>query len=199
MARLLSDKELIIATHNNGKFEEITALLQPYKISTISAKDFGLPEPIEDGDTFIANAEIKARAASIRSGKPALSDDSGLVIPALGGAPGIHSARWAGPEKNFSIAMEKIEKQMKNQDPQAYFVCALALIWPDGHIEAFEGKIMGSLVWPPRGDRGFGYDPIFLPKGYDITFGEFEPTAKHKISHRAEAFRQLTTACLIER
>ena len=196
MARQFSEPQLVIATHNIGKFREISKLLEPFKIELLSASGLGLREPEEDGDTFIANAEIKARAAVESSGKPALSDDSGLVVPALGGAPGIRSARLAGPSKDFSIAMEKINTDLGAEDPLAYFVAALALAWPDGHIEIVQGTVSGSLVWPPRGKKGFGYDPMFMPDGYDITFGEFEPNDKHQISHRADAFKQLTARCL---
>ena len=156
-------------------------------------------EPIEDGDTFIANAEIKARAAVMAAGKPALSDDSGLVVPALNGSPGVHSARWAGPSKNFNTAMERVHKELGDNERRAIFVAALVLAWPDGHIEAFQGTVDGSLVWPPRGEKGFGYDAMFLPDGYDITFGEFEPDSKHNISHRAKAFKKLTAACLTKK
>ena len=196
MARLFREPQLVIATHNDGKFKEIAELLNPFGIEALSATALGLPEPAEDGNTFIANAEIKARAAVSGIGKPALSDDSGLVVPALDGAPGIHSARWAGSGKNFTTAMKRINQELGSKDRSAYFVAALALAWPDGHLEVFQGTINGALVWPPRGENGFGYDPMFLPEGYEITFGEFEPSAKHPISHRAEAFRQLTEQCL---
>ena len=195
MARLFNEPELIIATHNPGKLREITQLFEPFGVQALSAGELGLPEPMEDGLTFIANAEVKARAAVEGSDKPAISDDSGLVVPALGGDPGIYSARWAGPSKNFNVAMKRVQDAMGNKDRSAYFVTALALAWPDGHIEIFEGTVHGTLVWPPRGDLGFGYDPMFQPNGYNITFGEFEPSAKHTISHRADAFNQLVAAC----
>ena len=195
MARLFNEPELIIATHNPGKLREIAQLFEPFGVQVLSAGELGLPEPMEDGLTFIANAEVKARAAVEDSGKPAVSDDSGLVVPALGGDPGIYSARWAGPGKNFNVAMKRVQNELGNKDRGAYFVAALALAWPDGHIEMFEGTVHGTLVWPPRGDLGFGYDPMFQPNGYNITFGEFEPSAKHAISHRADAFNQLVTAC----
>ena len=195
MARLFNASELIIATHNPGKLREIAQLFEPFGVQALSAGELGLPEPMEDGLTFIANAEVKARAAVEGSDKPAVSDDSGLVVPALGGDPGIYSARWAGPGKNFNVAMKRVQDELGNKDRGAYFVAALALAWPDGHIEMFEGTVHGTLVWPPRGDLGFGYDPIFQPNGYDITFGEFEPSAKHAISHRADAFNQLVAAC----
>ena len=195
MARLFNEPELIIATHNPGKLREIAQLFEPFGVQVLSAGELGLPEPMEDGLTFIANAEVKARAAVEGSDKPAVSDDSGLVVPALGGDPGIYSARWAGPGKNFNVAMKRVQNELGNKDRGAYFVAALALAWPDGHIEMFEGTVHGTLVWPPRGDLGFGYDPMFQPNGYDITFGEFEPSAKHAISHRADAFNQLVAAC----
>ncbi len=195
MARLFNEPELIIATHNPGKLREIAQLFEPFGVQALSAGELGLPEPMEDGLTFIANAEVKARAAVEGSDKPAVSDDSGLVVPALGGDPGIYSARWAGPGKNFNVAMKRVQNELGNKDRSAYFVAALALAWPDGHIEMFEGTVHGTLVWPPRGDLGFGYDPMFQPNGYDITFGEFEPSAKHAISHRADAFNQLVAAC----
>ncbi|MDG2203887.1 MAG: RdgB/HAM1 family non-canonical purine NTP pyrophosphatase [Alphaproteobacteria bacterium] len=195
MARLFNEPELIIATHNPGKLREIAQLFEPFGVQALSAGELGLPEPMEDGLTFIANAEVKARAAVEGSDKPAVSDDSGLVVPALGGDPGIYSARWAGPGKNFNVAMKRVQDELGNKDRRAYFVAALALAWPDGHIEMFEGTVHGTLVWPPRGDLGFGYDPMFQPNGYDITFGEFEPSAKHAISHRADAFNQLVAAC----
>jgi len=195
VARLFNEPELIIATHNPGKLREIAQLFEPFGVQVLSAGELGLPEPMEDGLTFIANAEVKARAAVEGSDKPAVSDDSGLVVPALGGDPGIYSARWAGPGKNFNVAMKRVQDELGNKDRGAYFVAALALAWPDGHIEMFEGTVHGTLVWPPRGDLGFGYDPMFQPNGYDITFGEFEPSAKHAISHRADAFNQLVAAC----
>jgi len=195
MARLFNEPELIIATHNPGKLREIAQLFEPFSVQVQSVGELGLPEPMEDGLTFIANAEVKARAAAEGSDRPAVSDDSGLVVPALGGDPGIYSARWAGPGKNFNVAMKRVQDELGNKDRRAYFVAALALAWPDGHIEIFEGTVHGTLVWPPRGDLGFGYDPMFQPNGYDITFGEFEPSAKHAISHRADAFNQLVAAC----
>jgi XTP/dITP diphosphohydrolase len=155
-----------------------------------------LPEPEETGTTFLENAELKARAAALAARLPALADDSGLVVPALGGAPGVYSARWAGPEKDFRVAMERVQRELGGSpDRRACFICALAMAWPDGHVESFEGRVDGTLVWPPRGSRGFGYDPMFLPEGGTLTFGEMEPEAKHKISHRARAFAQLTARC----
>jgi XTP/dITP diphosphohydrolase len=162
----------------------------------LAAGDLGLPEPEETGRTFTANAVLKARAAAEAGGHPALADDSGLEVAALEGAPGILSARWAGPDKNFARAMERIAQELgAGRDRRANFTCALALAWPDGHVECFEGRVFGDIVWPPRGDRGFGYDPIFQPDGHAITFAEMDPDAKHAISHRAEAFRRLVAAC----
>ena len=195
MARLFNEPELIIATHNPGKLREIAALLTPFGMQVLSAGDLGLPEPMEDGLTFAANAKIKARAAVEGSDKPALADDSGLVVPALDGKPGIYSARWAGQGKDFNVAMKRIQNELGNKSRRAYFVAALALAWPDGHMEVFEGEVHGTLVWPPRGRLGFGYDSMFQPDGFNITYGEFEPSAKHAISHRAKAFDQLVAAC----
>jgi XTP/dITP diphosphohydrolase len=196
MARHFDGKKLVIASHNLGKVREIGELLSPFGVETISAGDLGLPEPIEDGSTFIANAEIKALASAKASGLPALADDSGLEVAALNGEPGIYSARWAGPSKDFAIAMEKISALLtEDADRSANFTCALTLAWPDGHCESFEGKVFGDLVWPMRGEKGFGYDPIFVPKGHTATFAEMEPSDKHAMSHRAKAFNQLIDAC----
>ncbi|WP_299435943.1 RdgB/HAM1 family non-canonical purine NTP pyrophosphatase [uncultured Rhodospira sp.] len=188
---------LVVASHNPGKVREIAALLAPFGLGrVVSAKELGLPEPEETGKTFLANAVLKALAATQASGQPALADDSGLEVHALEGAPGILSARWAGPDKNFARAMERVAHELGGgRDRRANFTCALALAWPDGHVETFEGRVFGDIIWPPRGDRGFGYDPIFLPDGHDLTFGEMEPDDKHAISHRAEAFRKLVAAC----
>lgn len=197
MPRRLEARRLIVASHNPGKVVEIRALLEPYAIDAISAADLGLAEPEETGDSFIANAELKARAAAKAAGEPALADDSGLVVPALNGAPGIYSARWAGPDKDFSVAMDRIKRELGTQGaPAAHFVCALTLGWPDGHCESFEGRVHGHLTFPPRGDRGFGYDPIFVPNDAAMTFGEMDPAEKDRISHRADAFRQVVVACL---
>jgi XTP/dITP diphosphohydrolase len=190
---------LVIASHNRGKVREIAELLAPFGADVVSAGDLGLDEPEETGLTFVANAELKARAAATASGLPALSDDSGLVVPALGGAPGIHSARWGGEGRDFGLAMRKVEEALAGKsDRRAHFVCALSLCWPDGTCDTFEGTVHGTLVWPPRGERGFGYDPIFVPEGHAVTFGEMDPAAKHAISHRADAFRKLITACFAE-
>ncbi len=183
---------LVLASHNPGKLREIAELLAPYGTDVTSAGALGLPEPEETGETFAENALIKARASAEGSGLPALADDSGLCVVALAGDPGVRSARWAGPEKDFALAMRKVEEALGSAgDRRAYFVCALALAWPDGQEQVFEGRVDGTLVFPPRGSRGFGYDPIFLPEGEDLTFGEMEPAAKHAMSHRARAFALL--------
>lgn len=188
---------LVIASHNAGKIREIADLVAPFGVDAVAAGELGLAEPEETGTSFAANAALKARAASEGAGLPALADDSGLVVPALGGAPGLLSSRWAGPERDFARAMARVEEDLAGSgDRSAYFVCALALAWPDGHCEAFEGRIDGQLVWPPRGDRGFGYDPIFVANGETMTFGEMEPARKHAMSHRARAFAKMVAACL---
>lgn len=196
MPRRFAGGELIVASHNQGKVREIRELLAPFKVTVRSAAELDLPEPDESGDTFIANAELKARAAATAAGRAALSDDSGLAVEALNAAPGIFSARWAGPSKDFSLAMQRIEQELGiSRNRRAKFVCALSLAWPDGHCETFQGEVRGTLTFPPRGSNGFGYDPIFIADGHDITFGEMDPAAKHAISHRADAFRQLVAAC----
>jgi XTP/dITP diphosphohydrolase len=195
-ARPFCEKRLVVATHNGGKRAEIEDLLRPFHVEVVSAGELELPEPEETGDSFEANASLKARAAAAASGLPALADDSGLVVPALGGEPGIFSARWAGPTRDFSVAMRTLEARLRGKsDRRAYFVAALALAWPDGHAEVFRGEAHGVLIWPPRGDKGFGYDPMFQPDGDCRTFGEIEPEEKHRISHRADAFRKLVAAC----
>ncbi len=192
MGRALSNGRLVIASHNPGKLREIAELLRPHGIEPVPARDFGLSEPEENGRSFAENAAIKALSAALGAGLPALADDSGLVVPALGGSPGIQSARWAGPDKSFERAMERVERALSgNDDRSAHFVCALCLAWPDGHHETFEGRIDGRLVWPPRGRQGFGYDPIFEPEGHGLTFGEMDPARKHAMSHRARAFAKL--------
>ena len=183
--------QLVIASHNPGKVEEIAALLAPFAGEGIAAGSLGIPEPEETGDSFEANAALKARAAAAASELPSLADDSGLVVPALSGAPGIYSARWAGPAKDFWVAMERVHRELGDKDRNASFVAVLALAWPDGPTELFRGEVEGSLTWPPRGDRGFGYDPIFIPQGAALTFGEIDPVEKHRISHRARAFAKL--------
>ena len=196
MARRLAAARLIVASHNAGKVREIAALLEPRGIEAVGAAALGLAEPEETGETFIANAALKARAATDASGEPALADDSGLAVPALDGAPGIYSARWAGPAKDFRVAMDRIEAELAacgqgTTGAAAYFVCALALAWPDGHCETVEGRVDGTLAFPPRGGHGFGYDPIFVPDGHARTFGEMPAAEKQPLTHRARAFEQL--------
>jgi XTP/dITP diphosphohydrolase len=193
--RIGAGERLVVASHNSGKIVEIKALLAPFGIATIGAAALGLPEPEETGATFEENAALKARAASEASGLIALADDSGLVVPALGGAPGIYSARWAGPGKDFGVAMERVRRELGDGDRRAHFVAVLATAWPDGEIQCFRGEVHGRLVWPPRGERGFGYDPMFVPDGYEMTFGEIDPDEKHRISHRARAFEKLVKEC----
>ncbi len=192
MPRRFAGGRLVLATHNPGKLTELQALLPG--IDLVSAGALGLPEPIEDAPGFVGNAQIKARAATA-SGLPALSDDSGFCVAALGGAPGVHSARWAGPDKDFGPAMARVRAEMTGDDDRAWFMCALCLAWPDGHTETFLGRVDGTLVWPPRGALGFGYDPMFVPRGGRETFGEMDPAHKHAISHRARAMAQLIPAC----
>jgi XTP/dITP diphosphohydrolase len=199
---------LVIATHNAGKLTEMRELLAPYGVVSIPASELGLPEPEETGVTFVANAELKARAAAGRANIPALADDSGLCVEALGGAPGISSARWAGPSRDFGAAMSKVEHALRTAKARppfkAHFACALALAFPSGEMHSFEGKVFGELVFPPRGSLGFGYDPIFLPEGYTRTFGEMTGQEKHGLptdgspglSHRARAFQIFVQACL---
>lgn len=216
MMRRLGPGRVVIASHNRGKLVEIAELLGPYGIEPVSAVDLDLPEPEEIGTTFVDNAQLKARAAADLSGLPAIADDSGLCVDALGGRPGIHSARWAERsvelvpeadpgeakvERDFDYAMQRVHDEMLAGDPEpsrdARFICALAVCWPeDGQCEIFEGRVDGTLVWPPRGDRGFGYDPMFQPIGYEETFGEMDPSAKHAMSHRADAFGKLVAALL---
>ncbi|HLN09849.1 MAG TPA: non-canonical purine NTP pyrophosphatase [Xanthobacteraceae bacterium] len=200
---------LVIATHNPGKLIEMRGLLIPYQVEAVSAHDLALPEPKETGTTFAENARLKAVAAAQASGLPSLADDSGLEVAALGGAPGIYSARWAGPRRDFNLAMEKVERALGElgasspADRRARFVSALCVAWPDGHLVAFAAAVDGTLIWPPRGLQGFGYDPMFRPDGYDITFGEMTGEQKHGLpphgtglSHRARAFLKLAEACL---
>jgi XTP/dITP diphosphohydrolase len=196
MSRHFREGKLVIASHNAGKVREIGELLAPFGVEVVSAGALGLDEPEETGTTFVANAELKAHAAAKAANLPALADDSGLAVDALGGDPGIYSARWAGPAKDFNAAMALVHDRMGDTpDRRGRFVCALALAWPDGHCETFEGVVEGDLVWPPRGLQGFGYDPMFQPLGHAVTFGEMDPAAKHEISHRADAFRKLVAAC----
>ena len=199
--RPIGDK-LVIATHNEGKLREIRALMEPLGIACVGAEELGLPEPEEIGNSFVDNADLKAREAADLSGIPALADDSGLCVDALNGLPGIFSARWAedeNGERNWHRAMERVWREIEATGPDAsrdaHFACALAIAWPnDGQAENFEGRVDGTLVWPPRGERGFGYDPLFIPAGHDVTFGEMDPAEKHQISHRADAFRKLVKA-----
>ena len=199
MIRLSARDKLVIASHNEGKVREIRELLAPYGLNVIGAAQLGLPEPEETGSTFAENAKLKAEAASSASGLPALADDSGLSVAALDGAPGIYSARWAGPKKDFRIAMQRVEKEMigsSNPDKRAHFVCVLALSAPGAETETFEGRAYGTIDFPPRGQFGFGYDPIFMPEGHRFTFAEMDPHAKHAISHRAKAFEKFVKAVL---
>lgn len=198
MTRRLTEPRLVVASHNEGKVREISELLAPFRIEAVSAASLNLPEPEETQTTFAGNARLKALAAS-GSRLPALADDSGLCVDALDGAPGVLSARWAGPTKDFALAMAKVHDKLQataSRDSRAQFVCALAIAWPDGHCEVFEGEVAGRLTWPPRGALGFGYDPIFVPRGFDQTFGEMEPAKKHAMSHRARAFQKFVEACL---
>jgi XTP/dITP diphosphohydrolase len=214
--RRLQPGRLVIASHNRGKIPEIAELLGPHGIEPVSALDLNLPEPEETGATFADNAVLKARAAADLSGLPAIADDSGLCVDGLGGRPGIYSARWAerslelAPdaepgeakvERDFRFAMSRVHDELLAQGPEAgrnaHFVCALAVCWPeDGQCEIFEGRVDGLLVWPPRGEKGFGYDPMFQPIGHEVTFGEMEPAEKHAMSHRADAFRKLVAALI---
>lgn len=204
MIRRLTGK-LVIATHNAGKLREISALLAPFGVDCVSAGSLGLPEPAETGTTFTENALIKARSAADASGLPALADDSGLCVHALGGRPGVYSADWAErqwfegePGRDWYLAMGKVEGLLSELGPQvdrsAYFACVLALVWPDGESAVYEGRVDGSLIWPPRGNRGFGFDPVFIAGGNSQTFAEIEPEAKQAISHRADAFAKLVKA-----
>lgn len=195
--RLARGSRLVLASHNPGKLREIKDLARPFGLEVVSAGALGLPEPAEDAPDFAGNARIKALAAATASGMPALADDSGFCVAALGGAPGVYSARWAGPEKDFRPAMERVNAMLgEAADRRAWFVAALCLAWPDGETATFLGRVDGGVVWPPRGDRGFGYDPIFQPGGQELTFGEMEPEQKHPVSHRARAFAQVRAACL---
>jgi XTP/dITP diphosphohydrolase len=200
---------LVIATHNPGKLREMRELLEPFRVQPMAAGELGVDEPEETGASFRENARIKAEAAARAARLPAFSDDSGIAVDALAGAPGIHSARWAGSNKDFEAAMQRINQQLHacgaitSRARSAHFVSALCVAWPDGHLEEFEGRVDGTLVWPPRGDKGFGYDPMFLPDGYDLTFGEMTSVEKHGLppkglglSHRARAFLKLAEACL---
>jgi len=212
MAHRRIDGRLVIATHNPGKLKEMRELLAPFGVEAVAAGTLGLAEPEETGSSFRENARIKAEAAARATGLPAFADDSGLAVDALGGAPGIHSARWAGPDKDFARAMGKVEQELSRRGAdtadkrRAHFVSALCVAWPDGHLEEFEARVDGTLVWPPRGTKGFGYDPMFLPDGHARTFGEMSADEKHGLpprgqglSHRARAFLKLAGACLAGR
>lgn len=199
MTRTLGKGRLVAATHNKGKVKELKDLFEPLGMEVVSAIDLDLAEPDETEQTFSGNALIKARAACEATGAPALSDDSGLEVEALGGMPGVHTAIWAGQPRDFYVAMKKVEdllQEMDAPDRSARFVCTLAVVWPDGHEEVFEGKVEGELVWPPRGEKGFGYDPVFVAHGETETFGEMDPAKKHAMSHRADAFRKLKAALI---
>ena len=202
--RLTRGSQLVLASHNPGKLREIEALLRPHGVDVVSAGALGLPEPVEDAPDFAGNARIKALAAATASGLPALSDDSGFCVAALVGDPGVLSARWAGPEKDFAMAMATVRSRLGDAaDRRAWFIAALCLAWPDGHTETFLGRVNGTVVWPPRGEKGFGYDPMFLPDGHTRTFGEMSSIEKHGLpplgkglSHRARAFVKLADRCL---
>lgn len=199
--RKLIAEELVIASHNAGKVKEINDLVGPFGLRAVSAGALGLPVPEETETTFEGNAAIKALAAATASGRPALADDSGLEVAALGGRPGVHTADWAETPagRDFTLAMRRVEQELRAAgaiDRSARFVCCLCLAWPDGHCESFLGSVDGALTWPPRGTMGFGFDPVFVPSGYAKTFAELDPETKHAISHRADAFRQLVEACL---
>ena len=203
MPRQLKEPRIVLASHNPGKVKEIRELLAPFAVEVVSAADLNLPEPDETEDSYTGNAILKARAAALASGLPALSDDSGFELMAINKDPGIYSARWAGPQKDFGLAMEKVNAAFQasgSTDRHCRFVCALSLVWPDGHDETVEGIIDGEFVWPPRGNRGFGYDPVFQLNGQDQTFGdqsfgEIDPALKDRVSHRARAFAQLLERC----
>jgi len=197
--RLFAGDRLVVASHNQGKLREIIELLAPLGIKALGASELGLPEPEETGSSFADNATLKAEAAAKGAGLPALADDSGLCVPALDNAPGIYSARWAGPSKDFRIAMRRVEEELRDtesHDMRAFFVCALALAARGATTQVFEGRVHGSLQFPSRGDKGFGYDPIFVPEGYRMTFGEMSPADKHAMSHRARAFAKFVAAAI---
>ncbi|MEI6485557.1 MAG: RdgB/HAM1 family non-canonical purine NTP pyrophosphatase [Sphingomonadales bacterium] len=189
--RTLAPGRLVLATHNPGKVVELAELLNPHGLDVVSAGELGLPEPDETEDSFIGNARLKALAAATASGLPAIADDSGLCVDALGGAPGIYSARWAGPGKDFAAAMTRVNDELGDKPRDAHFICALCVAWPDGHTEVVEGRVDGTLVWPPRGGNGFGYDPMFLMAGKTATYGEMPRAEKEADNHRARAFALL--------
>jgi len=192
---------IVAASHNEGKVRELAELLAPFGVDCVSAASLGLAEPVETGETFAENAALKAEAAARASGMMALADDSGLEVAALGGAPGIHSARWGGEAKDFGLAMERVHRELEarsTSDARANFTCALALAAPGGPARIFEGKIFGTLTWPPRGSHGFGYDPIFVPDGYTQTFGQIAPKLKNELSHRMRTFEKLMAAAYVD-
>jgi len=198
ISRQLTEACLVVASHNEGKVREIRDLLQPFALDVSSAAELDLPEPDETETTYRGNAILKAKAAAMASGLPALADDSGFEVMAIDKAPGLYSARWAGPGKDFTLAMENVHRSFLasgSEDLSCRFVCALSIAWPDGHDETVEGAIDGEMVWPPRGEKGFGYDPMFRPHGHDLTFGECDPDWKHEVSHRAVAFARLLERC----
>jgi len=199
MTRSFTGDSLVIASHNQGKVREIAELLTDQGFEVVSAGDLGLPEPEETDDTFVANAVLKAKSGAEASGRPCLADDSGLCVAALDDAPGIYSARWAGPDRGFSVAIARVQEELGDTpDRRAHFVCVLALAWPDGHVECFEGRVDGTLATTSRGSHGFGYDPIFVPDGFDRTFGEMLPEEKNPLTHRADAFAKLVAACFAQ-
>jgi XTP/dITP diphosphohydrolase len=194
--RLAPGARLVLASHNKGKLREIAELVAPHRIDVVSAGELGLAEPDETEADFVGNARLKALAAARAAQLPALADDSGFCVAALGGSPGVLSARWAGPERDFTAAMDRVHREMDGtSDQRAWFICALCLAWPDGHADTFYGRVEGNVVWPARGTRGFGYDPMFVPIGGSETYGEMQPAEKHATSHRARAFAQLMAAC----
>lgn len=201
-SRKLQPGKLVVASHNQGKVKELKALLEQHGMDLVSSKELDLPEPEETGTTFFFNAELKALTAADLSGLPAIADDSGICVEALNGDPGVFTANWAETEggRDWMLAMQKVEDALSllgtDISRSAYFACVLSVAWPDGHIESFEGRVDGTLVWPPRGEKGFGYDPVFVPNGYEQSFAEMEPEAKHAISHRAAAFEKLKAALL---
>jgi XTP/dITP diphosphohydrolase len=202
VARRFTGRRMVLATHNRGKLREIRELLEPYRVEVLSSEQLGLPEPLEDGESFAANARIKAHAAAVAAGLPALADDSGLVVQGLDGQPGVHSARWAGPARDFRAAMSRVRDELIDRfgsfaaaDRRAEFVAALCLAWPDGHAELSEGRVAGEIIDPPRGTGGFGYDPMFVPEGLAQTFAELPRAAKQTLSHRGRALRRLLELC----
>jgi XTP/dITP diphosphohydrolase len=195
--RLERGVPLVLASHNAGKLAEFAVMFAPFGVSLVSAGALGLPEPEETAPDFVGNARLKAWAAASTAGLPSLADDSGFCVAALEGAPGIYSARWAGPDKNFLAAMQRVQRACgAHPDRRAWFVCALCLAWPDGETASFLARVEGNLVWPPRGERGFGYDPMFAPGGSALSYGEMAPEEKQATSHRARAMAQLAAACL---